>query len=72
MLWDVRLSPETDVTLTFIMLDRLDFNLYAIKLQSMISWRKVRTKSSQCDPNELGYTCATMKITKSNKKEILS
>jgi hypothetical protein len=29
-------------------------------------------KSSQCDPDELGYTCATMKITKSDKKEILS
>ena len=28
----------------------------------------MRTKSSQCDPNELGYTRATMKITKSNKK----
>ena len=26
-------------------------------------------KSSQCDPNELGYTCATMKTTKGNKKE---
>ena len=25
-------------------------------------------KSSQCDPNELGYTCATMKTTKGNKK----
>ena len=29
-------------------------------------------KSSQCDPNELGYTCATMKITKSDEKEISS
>ena len=28
----------------------------------------MRTKSSQCDPDELGYTRATMKITKSNKK----
>ena len=27
----------------------------------------MRTKSSQCDPYELGYTRATMKITKSNK-----
>ena len=27
-----------------------------------------RTKSSQCDPYDLGYTRATMKITKSNKK----
>ena len=34
----------------------------------MINRRKVRTKSSQCDPNELGYTRATMKITKSYKK----
>jgi hypothetical protein len=29
-------------------------------------------KSSQCDPDELGDTRATMKITKSDKKEILS
>ena len=27
-------------------------------------------KSSQCDPNKLGYTCATMKTTKGDKKEI--
>ena len=32
----------------------------------------MRTKSSQCDPYELGYTCATMKITKSYKKLIFS
>ena len=28
----------------------------------------MRTKSSQCDPDELGYTCATMEITESYKK----
>ena len=28
----------------------------------------MRTKSSQCDPYELGYTRATMKITNSNQK----
>ena len=40
-------------------------NIYlAVKILSMMNWRKVRMKSSQCDPNELGYTCATMKTTK--------
>ena len=35
------------------------------------SWREVRIKSSHCDPNKLGYTCATMEITKSNKNKFL-
>ena len=71
VLWDVRLSPVTDVTLIFI--KHFNFLIYyAIKIRSMISWRKVRMKSSQCDPYELGYTRATTKITKSNEKEILS
>ena len=38
----------------------------------MINLRKVRIKSSQCGPYKLGYTRATMKITKSNKNENLS
>jgi len=31
--------------------------------------RKVRIKSSHCGPYELGYTRATMKMTKSNKNK---
>lgn len=34
--------------------------------------RKVRIKPSQCGPYKLGYTRATMEITKSNKNVSLS
>ena len=37
-----------------------------LKTLLMINLRKVRIKSSLCGPYKLGYTCATMKITKSH------
>ena len=39
----------------------------ALKVVIRDKLKEVRTKSSHCDPYELGYTCATMKITESNK-----
>jgi hypothetical protein len=53
--------------LSFITYFIIIFFENAFKKQKMINFRKVRTKSSQCGPYELGYTCATMKITISYK-----
>ena len=66
--WDIWFIPLTSVTLIFNYIQKNTNSILALKIRSIISWRKVRIKSSQCDPNELGYTCATMEITKSKQK----